>query len=225
MNYSDTDLTFYLITYRDFERAVWCLDLVRIAYPNARIVIDVDGDRDPRWRDLEKMHRAEVHYGDRLFLLDKGGAIISRMLDHFLTDPEQRQWMFRIDTDTEIRRPFRRLPESNYFGTYNGGMVQGGCVGMTRLAAEILQTSRCLERRDLVYPATWQRGREIIAHERVALGLLSFDWILAWAMEEVGITGDNFTEVQSNWRQPVAWDRDVAVAHPCKDIPVRRPRI
>lgn len=225
MRYSDTDLTFYLITYRDLTRAIWCLDLVRIAYPAARIVVDVDGDQDPGWKRLETLHRAEVYYGERLFLLARGGAIVNRMLRHHLDDPEGRRWIFRIDTDTEIRRRFNYLPEADYFGSYVEGLVQGGFIGMTREALQRIERSRCLERPDLRIASTWQRGNPIIAEKRVRLGLLSFDWLVAWAMREAGIAGERFPEVMSRWRDPVPTSVDVAVAHPCKHIPVNRPHI
>lgn len=225
MNYADSDLTFYLITYRDFARAIWCLDLVRIAYPAARIIVDVDGDPDPNWQRLETLHRAEVYYGERLFLLPRGGEIVSRMVRRHLTDPDNRRWLFRIDTDTEIRRQFRQLPDADYFGSYSEGLVQGGCIGMTRDALQKIENSRCLERPDLRIASTWQRGNPIIAEKRVRLGLLSFDWMVAWAMKEAGITGQPFKEIMSRWRDPVPAHVDVAVAHPCKHIPVNRPHI
>ena len=55
--FTEQDITFYLTVYKDFRRAVWCLDNVRLTYPEARIVIDVDGDHDKNWMRLREMHQ------------------------------------------------------------------------------------------------------------------------------------------------------------------------
>ena len=103
--------------------------------------------------------------------------------------------------------------------------MQGGFIGINRKACVMLHGSKCLDRADLANPDVWRRGDKRLARERVRLGLLSFDWLLAWGMRQIGIHGYNFTEVLSQWRDPVPNDVDVAVAHPCKDIPVLRAQI
>lgn len=226
MRYTDKDITFYLVVYKDYERAVWCLDKVRVAYPEARIVIDVDGDKDERWALCRHLYNAEVNYGKRLFKLKYGGAIVKRMLEHHVNDPAHRRWLFRIDTDTEIRRRFKYLPVHDYFGHYYKwrNFIQGGCIGLTRnVAARILKRG-CLDRRDLATnPMIWQERKDT-AHGRVGkYGLVSFDWLLNWAMCQLKVRGRDFPEVRSTWRDAIPAEVDCAVAHPCKDIPVRRP--
>lgn len=226
MMYRDEDLTFYLVVYKDYERATWCFDNLRRCYPNARLVVDVDGDTDDRWALCRHLYDAEVNYGKRLFLLKHGGDIIKRMLQRHAEDPTHRRWMFRIDTDTEIRRRFKYLPLYDYFGHYYKwrNFIQGGCIGMTRNVCDRILMSGCLDNRELATnPIIWQ-DRPDTAHGRVGkYGLVSLDWILNWAMRQVGVKGHDFKEVRSTWRDPIPKKVDCAVAHPCKDIPVKRP--
>lgn len=225
MIYNDNDLLFYMITYKDYERAVWCLGQLRRHYPTARVVIDVDGDDNPAWANLTAEFGAEVYYGERLFLLERGGAIVKRAFIHHADDPGRRRWMFRIDTDTEIRRRFSYMPGWDYFGTHAKwrNFVQGGCIGLSRHAVTKVLDKGILDRPELVNPITWQGGISETAIERVGFGLVSFDWIVNWAMSVANIRAHNFTEIRSTWKDPIPRDVDCAVAHPCKDIPVDRP--
>lgn len=226
MDYTDDDLTFYLVVYRDFDRAVWCLDKLRAQYPVSRVVIDVDGDDDPAWAILRDSHQAEVTYGDRLFAAHRGGALLKRMLSHHSSDPARRRWMFRIDTDTETRRRFRYLSPHDYFGAYkpDQDFVQGGCTGLTRHACEAILASELLDNPKLgTDHSIWYQCQTTVDLRVRNYGLISLDWMLNWVMGRVGIQGKPFDEVASRWRRPIPTSRDCAMAHPCKVIPVNRP--
>ncbi len=225
MNYTDKDVTFYLVVYRDFNRAAWCLGNIRRHFPDVRIVVDVDGDDDPAWKTLTVTHRAEVYYGTRLFLAQCGGQIVKRAFLHHAADPDKRRWLLRIDTDTEIRRRFTELPDFDYFGHFEEwrNFVQGGCIGLTREICIRALANGYLDSHDLVNPATWQGGIKETANERLQHGLLSFDWLLNWVMCRLKVQAHNFPEIRSTWKTPIPPEVDCAVAHPCKDIPVDRP--
>lgn len=226
MTYTDNDITFYLVVYKDYDRACWCLNRLRRHYPLARVVIDVDGDADRRWMSLRKQFDVELRYGKRLFLLKYGGALVSRMLQHHATDPQNRRWFFRIDTDTDIRRRFAYLPPHDYFGHYYPwrNFVQGGCVGMTRNVCDRILHSRCLENPEIATkPIIWQERKETASGRVGRYGLVSLDWVLNWAMQQIGVVGKDFAEVRSTWKTPIPDDVDCAVAHPCKHIKVYRP--
>lgn len=223
MPYADNDLTFYLVVYKDFERCCWCLTNLRKHYPTARVVVDVDGDTDPRWLTLQEHFQVEVYVGGRLFLLECGGALVRRALLHHAEDPQKRRWFFRIDTDTEIRRRFHDIPDADYFGTVRNGwknFVQGGCIGLSRAVCVRLLAVGCFERSELQTPLTWQ-GKPPMAKERVAMGLVSFDWLVNWGMEQLKVKATNFGEVCSVWRSDIP-PGDWAIAHPCKKIPTDR---
>lgn len=225
MTYSDKDILFYLIVYKDFARCQWCLCGLRAHFPEARVVIDVDGDDDPVWATLTADFGVEVYYGKRLFLLENGGAIVKRAFSHHADDPQQRRFMFRIDTDTEVRRRFTYMPAWDYFGTHQKwrNFVQGGCIGLSRNAVMKILDRGILDRPELLNPITWQSGISETAGERVGYGLVSFDWIVNWAMNVANIRAHNFNEIRSTWKDPIPQDVNCAVAHPCKNIPVDRP--
>jgi len=222
----DKDLTFYLVVYKDYERARWCMTNLRRHYPTARVVIDVDGDDDERWATLRDDFKLDLEYGERLFLLEHGGAIVKRMLERVTQDPTHRRWIFRIDTDTDIRRRFRSLPGWDYFGTYHPGrnFVQGGCIGLTRNVCDRILQSGCLDRKELATNPDLWRSDVGAAEGRVGkYGLVSLDWLVNWSMNQVNVKGHDFNEVISTWKDPVPEFRDCAVAHPCKKIKVHRP--
>jgi len=222
--YTDDDVLFYLVVYRDVARCRWCLMNLRKHYPTARVVIDTDGDPDPQWTALASQFNVELHYGERLFTLDHGGEIVKRALQHHFDDPKARRWLLRIDTDTEIRRRLEYLPDADYFGTYRNwrNFVQGGCIGISRNATCRIFELGLLDRETLLTPLTWQGGDPHIANERVAEGLVSFDWIVNWAMNEATILAADWPEIVCNWKDPVPQSADCAIAHPDKHIAVDR---
>lgn len=222
--YTDRDLTFYLVVYKDVARAWACITRLRWHFPHARLVIDVDGDTDPAWSVMRDTFNAEVYYGERLFLLQHGGAIVRRAMQHHFADPQARRWMLRIDTDTDVRRRFKSMPDADYFGTFRNwrNFVQGGCIGLSRNAVCRVFELGLFDRPELANPATWQNGKPETAAERMAAGLVSFDWIVNWTMNEATIAATNWPEVISNWKEEVPQTTDCAIAHPRKDVPVDR---
>lgn len=226
MDYTDSDLTFYLVVYKDLDRAKWCVKNLRLFYPKARVVIESDGDDDPGWEDLRTDHGCEVYFGERLFEVSRGADIVSRMINRHLDDHTLRRWLIRIDTDTEIRRRFHAMPNADYCGHRypERDFIQGGCIILTRRFCRLVKDSGALDNRQLGEDTLIWRKSPKIAKDRVeSHGLTSLDWLINWAASEIGIKGHHFEEVVSRWKKPVPRAVDCAVAHPCKDIPVDRP--
>lgn len=223
---SDAALTIHLQVYRDHWLARRCLGRVRAVFPRARLLLVSDGDPDPRWERLAERHAAEYVRGQRLYAIEHGGAIVQRMLDLFMQAPTP--WLLRIDTDTRVHRRFRWLPGGTcLFGTLEHRThghgeplvppcVQGGCIGITRSAAERLVTSGLFlapELRD--YAATWADTRD--ARERARNGRVSFDHLVRYGTRQLAIPLLDFEEVRAVWRGRID-NRGLryAVTHPHK---------
>ncbi len=217
----DESLTFVVSMRFDFDRALTMLARLRLIYPNAKVVVRSDGDPDPRIRRLTQDVGCEVIFGEHLYPVEKRGAIVSAILE--LGTRHQAAYLFKIDTDTRFDRQFTALPEieSCVFGTLQASGVegqvslQGGCVGLTRLAALKLLESGVLTAPELDDPfATWAFGAASI-HRATVLRLASFDWILAWACSRLGIPMLDWPEIRSAWqRPPDNFDLNAAVIHP-----------
>src|ERR1051325_4483213 len=149
--YCDDDLTFFALTYKDYEATVKCLRDLRKHYPVSRVILRSDGDPDPRFPLLARSNKVEFHQESRLFGIENGGAIIERMLELFLERPTR--YLFKIDPDTVIHRRCKYLQvRSGVFGTLQceteTPSIQGGCMGFTRDAAEqILKSGRLRDSR------------------------------------------------------------------------------
>jgi O-antigen biosynthesis protein len=221
-NYADSDLTFFLNVYRDYDRLAWCLPMIRSTYPGCRIIVISDGDPYHRYETLCEEHGVEYTRGMRLFGIANAGTIVGRMFDAFLRKPTR--YLFRVDTDTEFHHRFQRLPEFDYFGTADvpRNFVQGGCVGLSKDACTRLHSHTNW------HDPKWGSPRDYTDRqpvwERAELhGLVSFDWILATACKELGIVASDYSEVCSNWMDRPSNLDAYAVSHPCKSIPVHRP--
>jgi len=59
-NYSDEDITFFMGLYRDHERAEGALGRIREHFPDARVIVRSDGDRDPKNRKLAERYNTDV---------------------------------------------------------------------------------------------------------------------------------------------------------------------
>jgi hypothetical protein len=220
-NYCDDDLTFFALTYKNYDAAAECLQDLRKHYSTSRVILRSDGDPDPRFPILAEDHNVDFRAELRLFGIENGGAIIERMLALFLERPTR--YLFKIDPDTAIHRRFKYLPVSNgIFGTlqleHETPSIQGGCLGFTRDAAELILQSQMLRDSRLREPAKFINDSPYfvrMAHRANRCGLASFDWILPWIARELGIAIYPFDEVNSGWQQPPPNpDQRYAVTHP-----------
>lgn len=220
-DYSDDDLTFFALTYKNYDAAAECLADLRKHYSASRVILRSDGDPDQRLPILAEQFKVEFHDEERLFGIENGGAIIERMLELFIAKPSR--YLFKIDPDTVIHRKFRYLPvRSGLFGTLQceeeTPSIQGGCMGFTRDAAERILQSRMLRDSRLREPANFISDSPYffrMAHRANRVGLASFDWILPWIASELGLAIYRFDEVNSGWQQPPPDpDRRYAVSHP-----------
>lgn len=220
-NYGDEDLTFFSLTYRDYDATAECLADLRKHYPGSRVILRSDGDTDPRLPTLAERHDADFRAESRLFGIENGGAIIERMLLLFLEKPTR--YLFKIDPDTVIHRRFRYLPvRSGLFGTLQTvpetPSIQGGCMGFTRDAAEQILQSGMLRDGRLREPARFIDDSPYffrMTDRADRCGLASFDWVVPWVASELGIPIYPFDEVNSGWRQaPPNPDGRYAVTHP-----------
>jgi hypothetical protein len=220
-DYSDDDLTFFMLVYEDYDLAGQCLVDLRTHYPRARVVVRSDGDSDPRLDALTSRYGVDFRRESRLFTFENGGAVIERMFDLYAERPTP--FLFKIDPDTIVQRRFRFLPaRSGYFGTLQGAptyvSVQGGCLGFTSDAAATFAGSGLLRDPRLACPQAHREAEmyfEKMARRVDKVGLSSFDWILGWAATALGVEMFDFPEVRSQWKIPVEDpDRRFAVVHP-----------
>ena len=47
-DYSDDDLTFFALVYKDYDATAACLKDLRQHYPSSHVILRSDGDQDPR---------------------------------------------------------------------------------------------------------------------------------------------------------------------------------
>lgn len=227
-NYSDDDLTFFALTYKNHDAVAECLADLRKHYSASPVILRSDGDPDPRLPILAKHYKVDFHCEERLFGIENGGAIIERMLELFFAKPTS--YLFKIDPDTVIHRRFRYLPvRSGLFGTLQcereTPSIQGGCLGFTRDAAEQILQSEMLRDSRLREPEKFISDSPYffrMAHRANRCGLASFDWILPWIARELGISLYRFDEVNSGWQQPPPDpDQRYAVSHPRASVDVQ----
>jgi len=220
-DYCDEDLTFFALTYKNYDATAECLTDLRKHYPASRVVLRSDGDPDPRFPVLAKSHNVEFRGEPRLFGIENGGAVIERMLVIFVE--KRSRYLFKIDPDTVIHRRFRYLPlRRGLFGTpqceQETPSIQGGCMGFTRDAAEQILQSEMLRDSRLKEPASFINDSPYffrMAHRAERCGLASFDWIVPWIASQLGISMYPFDEVNSGWKQaPPNPNQRYAVSHP-----------
>ena len=104
-SYCDGDLTFFALTYKNYDATAECLPDLRAHYSTSRVILRSDGDPDPRLPILAEHHNADFREESRLFKIENGGAVIERMLELFSEKPTR--YLFKIDPDTVIHRRFR----------------------------------------------------------------------------------------------------------------------
>jgi hypothetical protein len=221
----DLRLFWFIQTYRDLSRLQRTLATLRTVYPESEALVVSDGDADPEIRRACERYNAHFHYRARLFGVEHGGEPVREMLDAFLrTDADI---LFKIDPDTHLRRRFSVMPSPgspSVFGTVQSAGsgpnrmhgIQGGCMVIPRHAAALLSGSGLLASARLKPPALeWIVDR--VCADRAASGLTSYDWTLAWACRELGLSSKNHPEVFSRELPSLIdtlTDRGMAVSHP-----------
>jgi hypothetical protein len=217
-SYKDTDITFYMQVFHDFDRAAWAVMHLKKHFPNSRLIIMSDGDVDSRYFRLSP----EAYIGNRLYPLEFGGKLIHRMLALYFHFPTK--YLFKIDTDTGFHRRFRYLPsQDGYFGALQTRgtitAVQGGCAGFSHGAAEKLFSSGILLSNELIgHLSAWATESHC---SRIAkkTGMIRTDWLTAYCIQQLGIKIFNFGEVRSSWIGPIInLGLRYAVTHPCKEL-------
>ncbi|MEM7625134.1 MAG: hypothetical protein AAF333_05845 [Planctomycetota bacterium] len=229
----DRDLTFYLQVYRDQREAQWCLRHLRKHYPQAQVLMVSDGDDHPRWNPIAQRFGARYVAGQRLYGTEHGGRMIQRMLDLYNEHPTP--YLIKIDTDTWTHRRLTHLPTGcKVFGTLEwttcAGQeplgfpnVQGGFVGYTREAIQLIRTSKLLISNRLQdYGNTYADVQEI--RRRAEEGMVSFDFLTRYACRSLGIECVEFEDVKSLYR---GWVPEIngqfAFTHPHKEVASRHP--
>ena len=222
--YTDKDVTFFVGLYRDQRCAEVTLRRVREHFPDARVILRSDGDKDPAIRELADRYDTECYEEKRLFAIENGGALLARVFELFLEKPTR--YLFKIDTDTAVHRRFQFLPKQyGVFGTLQNSRegcssIQGGCIGFTEGAVQTIQCSGILGDPRLKDPV---KHRDVspyfsaMARRQERSGLSSFDWIVGWAAYELQVPLIDFDEIHSRWRHLPSEnyeDLRYAVTHP-----------
>lgn len=222
---------FYCQVYRDPERLEWCLENFRACYPGARCYIISDGDDASPWEDITARFGCEYYPGERLKLLEHGGAMLQRNLEIFRTAPGSH--LIKFDTDSAFHRPFNELPgEFGVYGTIQFAAsaaprpkrrsIQGGCYIWTEAAVATLLDSRVLLDSCWGNPANWGGDVGSTAKYVQRTGLIAEDWVLGAACPMAGVPMREFDEVRCFWKIAPNCGPDgfrYAVTHPHKDRP------
>lgn len=234
--YTDEDLTFFMQVHDDMREAGWAMANLRKHFPKARVIVVSDGNDSPAWPKLARRFGATYHRGESLYRTSAGGQIVQRMLDRYMEAPTD--YLFKIDTDTKTHRRFDFLPTGKcVFGTlewqtfarkeslHDQPSVQGGFVGFTRQAAELIHKSHVLLSSDLIhnYAGTYADVAEI--RERADKGMVSTDFLTRYACRKLAIECVAFPEVRSQYRGWVQTDRpdEFAFTHPHKEQAAQHP--
>jgi hypothetical protein len=189
---------------------------LRRCYPACRVVLFPE--REGEWQ-LDA--GVSVEPVEHLYDVTRGGTVVRRHLEAFVATG--CNWWFKVDPDTVAWRALRSLPaDVCFFGTIQGGgpgpSLQGGCIGGTREAATTLLVSGSLEADLLSRPAaSWAKGNPNLLRRAFA-GLVSFDFVHAWACREAGIAVVAHAEIRSEWREPPPAPWRWAFTHPHKTL-------
>ena len=225
---SGRDLCFTMSVVDEHELVNDRVGRIHHVYPDAQVVLIVDAPVGTPATEWAEGPGLQVTYaGEHLYAVANGGRVVQAHLDAFLgTDA---RWWFKIDPDTVVRRRFSRLPQGAiFFGTPQGGApgpsLQGGCIGGTRAAVERLAASGVLLSPELVdFERTWAQGNPNLL-ARARSGLVSFDFIHAWACRRLAVPLRAHSEIRSEWKQAPRHAELYAVTHPHKSLDVAAER-
>jgi hypothetical protein len=218
-------LCWFIQTCRDLGPLRRTLARLRSLYPESVVLVVSDGDADPAIARACAEHAAAFTLGERLFGVERGGAVVQRMLSAFLaTDADV---LIKIDPDTDVRSRFVSMPAPSNAAIYGTvqtardgaralASIQGGCIVVPRQAAVVL-TDGALLTSDRLRPPRLEWAVNAFSRARAASGLTSYDWTLGWACRELGLPAADHSEVFSRFR-PNVFDtlsfRRAAVVHP-----------
>jgi hypothetical protein len=201
---------------------------LRNSYPISSITVLSDGHDDPRYQKFIDKYNVRYILGERLYGKENGGAMIHRRMKVFLENPAE--YYIKIDTDTEVFRPFNCFPKMDYFGNFVENLdhqincIQGGAVGWSHNAVKDLYKSKLFLSEDLLFPEkSWALDHQgnvmeflIQAHHN--LKMIRTDFVEGFCCKKLGIIAQHFDEIKSTWRIPTEnIDLKYAITHPVFD--------
>jgi hypothetical protein len=209
---------------REFEEVTASLAQIHLAYPDARIVLLAD-NADPilfrRWTSYADS-RTQVIQTPGIYDIARGGHVVNEHLRAFLAT-DAGLW-FKMDPDTLVRRRLTATPNGTcFFGTVQLGLprpsLQGGCIAARRAAVAELYESGVLGREELTqFERTWAEGNGVLLRRARERGLVSFDFIHAWACEHIGMPLVDHADIKSHWLRPPLRGERFAITHPHKNF-------
>ncbi len=165
-----------------------CVLSVRKAYPDIQIILISDGGPDiivpTGCRYVKGQHLKELEFG---------GAWVHRLCEVGLTLNTDK--IIKIDPDTRILRPFKEMPDADYFGELmrnrkiGVNIVRGGCKGYSRQVMQRAFTEKWFEDKCLTTLK--------FAYEKDFRNTLSEDQVTAWVMFKHGITFTSWPEIMN----------------------------
>lgn len=136
---------FQICVYKDQELARARISELRSFYGATPIQSISDGVRDDAYAKFCLDHSVRYHIGDRLKLTKFAGSWTVRRLRLFLqTDADV---CVKLDPDTKVCAKVERWPSADLFGHKQdppAAILHGGCLGITREAAQKILDSRLL---------------------------------------------------------------------------------
>jgi hypothetical protein len=191
-----------------------CLARVRAVYERESVFVISDGNDDRGYRECCRRHRAGYYPGERLKVATCGAQWWQRFFEIALARPAD--FVFKMDADTWLHRPFAGFPKWDVFGTVDRDFeIQGGMQGFRRSTVQKIVTSGiCL---DPVYkdPARWGPPRTVKYTQ--STGQISSDHSLAHIVRRLGLTWGDWAEVDCQWRKSREFRDGVAASHPHKE--------
>lgn len=138
-------IAFFMGVYKDQELAKHNIKDIRNIYGDSVDIISIsDGVCDRDFESFCDKHSVYYEEGDRRAKAELGGGWTLRMLETSLRVSDF-DILVKIDPDTQIKRVFRYIPDSDYFGNIrNGNHLQGGCKGLKRSAVDKILSSGLL---------------------------------------------------------------------------------
>jgi len=207
----------------EFAMVEVALSRLHAVYPHADRVLIVDNDDAEvvaRWQ-LQADSTTQVRKAVGIYRTERGGSVVDLHLQAFMRTAAD--WWFKIDPDTFVRRPLNSETDPGAFsGTLQAGIprasLQGGCiVGGREAVARILSAGVLRSSELLNYERTWAAGNGVLLRRARERGLVSFDFIHAWACERIGVRLHDHPEINSRWLRPPPDGERYAVTHPHKE--------